>query len=114
MGTAALTTQFRLPFPAKYYRNFYTRLRKIWDFFPCWQQMRGIASAGGKLKDAQKWFETVDANEDGVLTREEVSKQGLRFDSADFVAFYDLNDDGHVSAEELTETFRRWSATEQK
>ena len=42
--TAALTTQFRLPYPAAYYRRYYTRLRKVGDLTPCWRKMQEMAT----------------------------------------------------------------------
>ena len=47
--TVALTTQFELPMPARYYRSYYPRLRRIGDLNSCWKKMFSWGSAGEKV-----------------------------------------------------------------
>merc|ERR1712176_678423 len=89
--TAALTTQFSVPLPIRYWRSFYQRARRIGDLHPCWGDMIKWASLGlpkkqwEKLKPkdarsfAEKHFESKVAN--ATLSEEQK-------------AFYDLDEDG--------------------
>jgi len=104
--TVALTTQFDTPRPARYYRTFYQRLRRVGDLHPCWGQMVRWGSLGVPKKQwpsgpaaaraqASKLFQ----RRNGTLSSEELD-------------FFDADADGVVTEAEFVETFAGWLETE--
>jgi len=104
--TVALTTQFDIPRPVRYYRSFYQRLRRVGDLNPCWQTMMSWPSLGEHGKRLPK---------DPAATRsraEELYRSRNATLSREQQDFYDLNVDGVVSEAEFVSVFTDWVATE--
>lgn len=107
--TVALTTQFDKPYPVRYYRHYYQRLRRMGDLNPCWDEMMAWGSAGDRTGKgapvipekgkALEHAETLWDRKRGSFTGKEA-------------AFYDANADGEVSHDEFVEGYAAWAATE--
>mmetsp|Transcript_30447 Transcript_30447/g.78674 ORF Transcript_30447/g.78674 Transcript_30447/m.78674 type:complete len:451 (-) Transcript_30447:111-1463(-) len=128
--TNALTTQFAMPKPIHYYRNYYNRMRRVGDLSSCWEEVAGWANFGNRLPkayarydeavtQAEKQFTKLDADKDGQLTLEEFKKgvpagrKGITPPTYEgSFLWYDLDLDDKVTKEELVDTFARWSETE--
>eukprot|EP00811_Abedinium_folium_P004544 NODE_14184_length_1123_cov_6.334337.p2 GENE.NODE_14184_length_1123_cov_6.334337~~NODE_14184_length_1123_cov_6.334337.p2 ORF type:complete len:183 (+),score=58.21 NODE_14184_length_1123_cov_6.334337:423-971(+) len=119
--TAALTTQFTLPAPARYFHHYYTRLRRTGDLSPCWEQMQGWAM----LDDPEARHAQVSANTtaakafgDALWARRAggaavlSAAGGSGGVSKEAVAFYDADGDGTLTREEFMEAFVAWWLTE--
>ena len=100
--TIALTTQFDIPVPVRYYRTFYNRLRRVGDLNACWEWM--VKWAGGKVSK--------DLAQAKTMAQEMFSKTGAKLKQQQ-VDFFDLNEDGNVTQDEFVSTFVAWTATEQ-
>ena len=104
--TVALTTQFDLPMPVRYYRSFYQRLRRIGDLYGCWRDMVSWAGANGakvpKPGDATAMAER-------AYNDIEQKRRTLKPKEVDF---FDLDEDQNVTREEYVQTFAAWAATE--
>mmetsp|Transcript_52130 Transcript_52130/g.110938 ORF Transcript_52130/g.110938 Transcript_52130/m.110938 type:complete len:446 (+) Transcript_52130:47-1384(+) len=106
--TVALTTQFDIPKPVKYYRTFYQRLRRVGDLNPCWKSMKSWASLGGVKTDKQ--MPATDKAATAKATEIYESRKGSL--SPQEISFHDINEDGTVNADEFAANFRSWVATE--
>jgi len=104
--TVALTTQFDIPMPVRYYRSFYQRLRRMGDLHPCWRTMMSWASLGEHGKRLPK--DQAAAR----LRAEELYRTRNATLSPEQRDFYDLNVDGIVSEAEFVSVFTDWVATE--
>lgn len=100
--TVALTTQFDIPIPVRYYRTFYNRLRRVGDLNACWEWMVGWPGAkpSKDLSKAKSVAEQLFTKKVAKLSQQELD-------------FFDLNEDGNVTQEEFIDTFVAWTATEQ-
>lgn len=113
--TVALTTQFTDPAPARYFRSYYQRLRRIGDLNPCWPQMVKWA-AHGKFKTWHK-LDPSSLTATASTFYDELFPQGpggpaSRPLSRAELDFHDLNEDDQISKEEFLETILAWHATE--
>jgi len=99
--TVALTTQFEHPRPAAYYREYYSRLRRVGDLHACWDQMQHWASSGKDLLSSK-----VDQGDGAVTAKEIPENKAAVFD------FYDGDADRTVSPEEIDAIHQQWRATE--
>jgi len=102
--TAALTMQFQLPPPVRYFRSYYPRLRRIGDLHACWRDMMSWGAAGTRMQPpaegkAQEAGAKVFDDKHDSFTPEELM-------------FYDVDRDGKVSRQEFVGVFAAWSATE--
>ena len=97
--TVALTTQFDVPIPVRYYRSFYNRLRRVGDLNACWEWM--TRWPGGRLSK--------DLAKAKSMAYELYDKKTLNSQEIDF---FDLNEDGNVTQQEFVDTFVAWTATE--
>eukprot|EP00658_Telonema_sp_P-2_P081915 TRINITY_DN8519_c0_g2_i3.p1 TRINITY_DN8519_c0_g2~~TRINITY_DN8519_c0_g2_i3.p1 ORF type:complete len:234 (-),score=28.93 TRINITY_DN8519_c0_g2_i3:272-973(-) len=99
--TSALTTQLRYPAPAGYFREFYSRSRRIGDLAPCWDNMIHWGQAGSDLKQA-------DTNGDGLVDAVEGHQVGLDpvFD------FYDQTGSRSIKLDGIKDLLAQWGATE--
>jgi len=126
----AVVTQFTIPAPIHYFRNFYNRVMRIGDLQGCWADIKAWANLGGKLPKqypryakamemADQMFEKLDGDKDGILTLAEF-KQGVPAGRRGLVPpiyegsflWYDLDLDEQVTRVEFTDTFGRWCETE--
>ena len=99
--TIALTTQFDMPIPVRYYRSFYNRLRRVGDLNACWQWMTKWPGAK-PMKDLAK----------AKATAEQLYAKNRAHFKEQQVDFFDLNEDGNVTQNEFVNTFVAWAATE--
>merc|ERR1711879_100931 len=102
----ALTTQFAIPQPVRYYRSYYNRLRRIGDLNPCWKEM----SSWGSLKapKAPKGEASKIRNHAESLFEQKNSTLSYKEQ-----LFYDVDGDGQVSREEFVGTYVAWATTEE-
>ena len=98
--TIALTAQFDIPVPVRYYRSFYNRLRRMGDLNACWEWMVGWPGAKP----------TKDLTKAKTLAEELFRKRASLKEQA--LDFFDLDEDGNVTQDEFVETFVAWAATE--
>eukprot|EP00929_Paragymnodinium_shiwhaense_P113366 TRINITY_DN81646_c0_g1_i1.p1 TRINITY_DN81646_c0_g1~~TRINITY_DN81646_c0_g1_i1.p1 ORF type:complete len:449 (-),score=79.51 TRINITY_DN81646_c0_g1_i1:326-1672(-) len=128
--TAALVTQFSLPTPVHYYRNYYNRLRRIGDLAPCYGQVISWANLGQKApkkfvrydaarETAEQLFKEIDHKKAGFATLSDFKqvvtekRKGVTPPTHEgSFLWYDVNLDGTVSREEFVDTYARWSETE--
>lgn len=104
--TAALTTQFVKPRPARYFRTYYQRLRKVGDLNPCWDMMVHWATLGeGPQKEAKK---DVRAYASELFKR----RQARGPLSPEELDFHDLDSDKVLTEEEFVESYSQWRKTE--
>lgn len=103
--TVALTTQFSLPRPVRYYRSYYNRLRRMGDLNPCWGQMVKWGSLGTGAKKLPEPAETHTAAEALFDRKGSTLSEEERL-------FFDADGDGRVGREEFAATFAAWAATE--
>eukprot|EP00930_Biecheleria_cincta_P035289 TRINITY_DN24274_c0_g1_i1.p2 TRINITY_DN24274_c0_g1~~TRINITY_DN24274_c0_g1_i1.p2 ORF type:complete len:243 (-),score=49.23 TRINITY_DN24274_c0_g1_i1:63-791(-) len=101
--TVALTTQFTIPHPVRYYRSFYNRLRRVGDLNSCWREMASWPGAKPPKKSEE-------AKQLAEQLFEERSRQG-GFQSRQ-LDFFDDDEDGNVTRDEFVTTFVQWAATE--
>jgi len=100
--TVALTTQFDIPIPVRYYRTFYNRLRRVGDLNACWEWMVGWPGAkpSKDLTKAKSMAEQLFTKKAEKLSQQELD-------------FFDSNEDGNVTQKEFIDTFVAWAATEE-
>lgn len=107
--TVALTTQFTKPYPIRYYRSFYQRLRRVGDLNPCWRDMVAWGSAGersSKGRPAVPKAAKASEQAEKVWSRKQQSLTGPE------KIFFDANADGEVSHDEFVMSYAAWAATE--
>merc|ERR1711920_949082 len=95
-----------IPRPVRYYRSYYSRLRRIGDLYPCWSQMAQWGSAGEPKKKPPVKASDVRASAEKAFERRsgKMSKEELDF--------FDADGDGSVTKEEFVEVYSGWAATE--
>mmetsp|Transcript_12412 Transcript_12412/g.31218 ORF Transcript_12412/g.31218 Transcript_12412/m.31218 type:complete len:433 (+) Transcript_12412:54-1352(+) len=104
--TVALTTQFDLPRPVRYWRNYYGRLRRIGDLGPCWKEMRSYGSLGALKQKLPADVSSLRAH------AEQLFENRIGNFSEQERDFYDVDADGSVGKNEFVDTFVAWAATE--
>lgn len=106
---ASLTVQFCDPIPARYFRKMLRHLRRTEDFFECWGLLQEVAAfgvaSGKRSRGGPPLIATFDKDGDGRISSSEAA--GSRLTRAGH-AFYDVNEDGFVDAEELDSGWTAW------
>jgi len=100
--TSALTTQLSYPIPAGYFREYYSRTRRVGDLEPCWRQIVSMGKDGKKLMQA-------DQNGDGSVTEQERDDRGISEAAFDF---YDETGGREVHVAKAGQLMSSWKATE--